>query len=323
MALAMELDDGAAFFLDPDARWTLELDSAGLEYFVEDSIHSTDSVKKAVISGDIHGVVFDSYDLTPQSIEDIAKWTFTVEIADTSRVSNAHAIVVPSLSKLNHPIDRKTENQLFLVGPRFTLLTANFAKTHKREKERVTPPDSTQVDLQSVLISMGAYDSVNATGFILEALESIDAQYDISVVLGKNAPHIKNVETQMNLMTKNVKLLVEADLSQLLPENDLIITAGGVTLLEATCCGTPAITIPFAENQVASARVVDNLGIGVFGGKLSQLTVEDLASRIGEVTRDSAARQRMRNNGLSLIDGQGAKRVANAIYGAREEHHVH
>ena len=320
MALAEALDGKACFFLDPEAPWTTDLEKSGIEIEVEESIESTSLTMGAIYSGRIRGIIFDSYELPRSCIDDAANYTFTAEIADKSRPTSAQAIVVPALGVADSPqpnLDNKTH---CLIGPSFTLLAAPFV----RAQEIASSAERSLREIRNVLVSMSAYDSVNATGFVLEALAQATTKFDVSITLGPNAPHIELVKSQVERMGKRATLIMGADdLSGLLLESDLVIAAGGVTLIEACCCGTPAITVPFNDNQCDPAKEVERLGVGVFAGLLSEISTNSLASLVDDVASDYEGRQKMHKNGLSLIDGKGTERVAAALQNARDIYYAH
>jgi spore coat polysaccharide biosynthesis predicted glycosyltransferase SpsG len=86
---------------------------------------------------------------------------------------------------------------------------------------------------------------------------------------------------------------------------DLVVTAGGQTMLEAAATGVPCVAIPVVENQrrqverlaeAGAVRVCDPAG--------------DVAGTAAELANDFELRRKLSKNGQQNVDGYGALRVA-------------
>jgi spore coat polysaccharide biosynthesis predicted glycosyltransferase SpsG len=98
-----------------------------------------------------------------------------------------------------------------------------------------------------------------------------------------------------------------ASLAGDLLNTDLVVCAGGQTMLEALAAGAPCIAVVMAENQRRQADYLAGLGA---------VRVSDeagLSTAVDAVAADPGLRTRMSATGQSLIDGYGAFRVAFAI----------
>lgn len=92
-----------------------------------------------------------------------------------------------------------------------------------------------------------------------------------------------------------------------LATSDLVVTAGGVTLLEALALGRPTVVVVTAENQRIAAEHVASAGAAV-------LSTADAAARDAvALATDPARRRALSKRAAELIDGRGADRVAAAI----------
>lgn len=88
---------------------------------------------------------------------------------------------------------------------------------------------------------------------------------------------------------------------------DIVVTAGGVTLLEALTLGRPVVAVETAPNQR------DNLdGVAAAGAALLA-SPTNAAEVVCELLGDRARREALGGAGAGLIDGSGANRVADAI----------
>jgi spore coat polysaccharide biosynthesis predicted glycosyltransferase SpsG len=94
-----------------------------------------------------------------------------------------------------------------------------------------------------------------------------------------------------------------------LAEADVVVTAGGVTLLESLALGRPTIAVIVAENQRRQAT-----GAATAGAVLLS-EVAEAPARAVELLSDPQRRRALSAAASSLIDFRGAERIAEAIQG--------
>ena len=88
---------------------------------------------------------------------------------------------------------------------------------------------------------------------------------------------------------------------------DLVVCAGGVTLLEALRLERPVIVVPTADNQLAAVEEIVREGAAV-------LATRDTAASIAyAVASNAQTRDALRRAAAGLIDGLGPGRVASAL----------
>lgn len=312
LSLAAAMEQPVTFFLDPGSSWTGMLDTAGIPWAIEKTSNDAARTMLAVQSGEIQNVVFDSYGISSAHVEEATQSAFCVEFIDTIKPMRTQSAISAGLLACEAP------QHNHLCGPTYALLAPPYTDAHKRARLRARPLGK----LNRVLVTMGGYDSVNATGFILAALDRASAHFEMTVVLGPQALHFDEVRQQVVQMDKVTELVSGAeDLSQLMLDHDLVIVAGGVTLLEAACCGIPAITLPFAENQIGQTMEAERQGISISAGEFNNIRENDFMALIDSIALDSKRRQRMRDKGLDLIDGLGSERVAAALLQQSKVYH--
>jgi len=94
---------------------------------------------------------------------------------------------------------------------------------------------------------------------------------------------------------------------------DIGISAGGVTLAEMAYLGLPTIVIQTAENQAACKYYDTKYGTSVYLGDAETVTKDQILDSVMLLYGDSWRRQKMRENGWNLIDGNGGRRVYEAL----------
>lgn len=97
---------------------------------------------------------------------------------------------------------------------------------------------------------------------------------------------------------------------------DLVVTAGGVTMLEACCLQRPVVAFSIAAGQDRSLAGAAHVGAVAAADVMS---AADVAARLA---RDPDARRRMSHSARTLVDGQGSTRVA-AVIAGMARHGVH
>jgi spore coat polysaccharide biosynthesis predicted glycosyltransferase SpsG len=99
--------------------------------------------------------------------------------------------------------------------------------------------------------------------------------------------------------------------------SDIVVTAGGVSMLEACCLGRPVVAFSIAVGQDRSLRGAAQVGA------VRAADVESAARVTRALVHDRADRQRLAEAAQTLIDGQGSARVAAIIAGmARQGVHA-
>lgn len=312
LSLAAAMQQPGTFFLDPGSSWTDMLDTAGIPWVMEKKPNDVTCTMHAVQSGEIQNVVFDSYGISSVHVDTVTQAAFCVEFMDTIESMRTQSAISAGLLACDAPQPNH------LCGPAYALLASPYKDAHKFARSGARSVGK----LKRVLVTMGGYDSVNATGFILTALDQASAQFEMTVVLGPQALHFDEVCKQVEQTDKATELVTGADdLSQLMLGHDLVILAGGVTLLEAACCGTPAITLPFADNQIAQTIEAERQGLSISAGEFKSIRENDFTALIDSIALDPKRRQHMRDKGLDLIDGLGSERVAAALLQQSKVYH--
>jgi spore coat polysaccharide biosynthesis predicted glycosyltransferase SpsG len=90
-------------------------------------------------------------------------------------------------------------------------------------------------------------------------------------------------------------------------DSDMVITAGGQTMLEAAATGLPSIALPLVDNQRSQSSQLAALGaVSVVDPPVAG----EIARRAQALAGDLAARRLLSRNAQQAVDGYGALRVA-------------
>jgi UDP-2,4-diacetamido-2,4,6-trideoxy-beta-L-altropyranose hydrolase len=194
-----------------------------------------------------------------------------------------------------------------LFGPRYALLSSNFRMLH----ESVQPHSG---HVRRALIAMGGSDPGNSTALVVEAMSASQFQHiELDVIVGVNFAHREQIA---ELLSRRGNANLRGPLPSLvvaMAAADIAIGAGGTMSWERMCLGLPTIVISIAENQVSGCRALDSARVAIYAGSIDELTTPALITVLQTVLTDSALLREMSQRGLSIVDGQGASRVADRL----------
>jgi spore coat polysaccharide biosynthesis protein SpsF len=163
----------------------------------------------------------------------------------------------------------------------------------------------------TVLVAMGGSDPQGLTLRMAKALAVLDQVFRIRFVIGTGMKDGANVARGLVALKKNYETVEGAhDLSTEYASADVALCAFGVTAYELAACGIPAIYLGLTPDHVASASAFADAGMGLSLGLASQASDEEIGRTVQWLLNKPAVRRDMRAAGLSLIDGQGAARIA-------------
>lgn len=175
-------------------------------------------------------------------------------------------------------------------------------------------PKTISRDVSIITVFMGRYDSVNATGKILETLNTLDDRLNIQVVMGGNAAHLETVKSFLeNGFRHQSTLFVDLpDLKDIFSDSDILILSGGVAVLEACALGCPSIVLNIADNQRNLSDNIAKKGAIEYAGHVSDYD-EDYFRDLLKKTMPHDARLELSKKASALMGKSGASNVAHAL----------
>lgn len=175
-------------------------------------------------------------------------------------------------------------------------------------------PREIRKEVQEILITQGGSDTHGFTPRILRALERAACPAHATVVVGPAFQNEQELQAAVAAERRPVTLSRGAgNMADLMGRADLAITAGGITLLELACVGTPSIVVCGERFEGETAARMEQAGFAVhlgFGGDLEETR---LCEAVDTLAADLELRKRMSERGRELVDGQGARRVMDLI----------
>lgn len=191
------------------------------------------------------------------------------------------------------PVDRPDDGTpRYLRGPAYAPLRAavRAARSHGQSLN-----DSTGGRL-AVVVAMGGGDAGPHIDAAVAALAETGLPMDVKAIAPVREPLVAG------------RARVEytgprSDLPEVFAGADLVVSAAGVTLLELCCIGVPTALVAIADNQRQGYTAALDLGVAV-----------GLAD-VPALLADPAARAALAATARRTVDGQGARRLLNAVAG--------
>jgi spore coat polysaccharide biosynthesis protein SpsF len=171
----------------------------------------------------------------------------------------------------------------------------------------------------TILVAMGGSDPHGLTLRMGKALAVLDTAYRVRFVIGTGTKDPNAVARGLVALKKNYETVEGADdLSVEYANADVAICAFGVTAYELAACGIPAIYVGLTQDHVLSASAFADEGMGLNLGLADKVSDADIARFLQWLLNKPAARRDMRKQGMALLDGQGASRIAADLVSALE-----
>lgn len=254
-------------------------------------------------------VILDGYDFVGEYIKAIReKAEFIINVDDTAHSTYVSDMILnQNIGAFPAMYDGKIPpyTQLFL-GTDYVLLRDEF-------KQYRDKPRSFDV-VRNVLIAFGGADLHNQVLKTLKALDHINGEFAVTVVLGSSNPHKKEVEAFVAQNKRHVIIYQYVDfMAKLMSEADIVISSGGATTWEVCYLGVPSVQTMLAENQISVLKELDQRGVVKGLGWYEDVSEHDISNAVRTLIDHKELRESMSRKGRTLVDGSGAQRVAATI----------
>jgi spore coat polysaccharide biosynthesis predicted glycosyltransferase SpsG/RimJ/RimL family protein N-acetyltransferase len=210
----------------------------------------------------------------------------------------ADLVVDPNLGAERTPRDG---GPVLLRGSRWAPLRRSVAEQAGRARRAD--------EVRRVLVVMGGTDPHGVTGAVLDALAATGG--DLAVTAITQPDGRDELARRVADYALDVELVApRGDLTALMLEQDLVVSAAGTSVWELCCLGVPAALVCVADNQGAGYRRVLESGAAVgLGSAVPRLDHDAAVATLQRVIGDRALREQLASAGTRLVDGLGAWRV--------------
>ena len=196
-----------------------------------------------------------------------------------------------------------------LTSFQYLMLRSEFQELHKRQRQSAR--------VSQLLVMQGGADTYGFLPKLARALHQVPGEFRTLFILGPAFKHHAKLVVAVKSGDREINTISNpANLSQLMASSDLAITAGGLSMFELACAGTPSLVVCAERFEVPTAArleacgAVRNLG---FGG---DLTESEVATALAELVENESLRTTMAQMGRETVDGRGAARIVSEIVSA-------
>jgi len=210
----------------------------------------------------------------------------------------ADLVVDPNLGAERSP---RHTGPVLLRGSRWALLRRSVTERHGQARIRA--------EARRVLVVMGGTDTLGVTGEVLDALAATGR--DLAVTAIAQPASRERLERAAAGLDLAVELVPpRPDLTELMLDHDLVVSASGTAVWELCCLGVPAALVCVSDNQQAGyARVLDRGAAVGLGDAVAGLDHDAAVATLRRVLDDAELRGQLSAAGARLVDGLGAWRV--------------
>lgn len=243
-----------------------------------------------------------------RTIRDQGVYTATIDDPSERRlaVDSAFYPPVPQVEKL----DWSTFDGALHVGWEWVPLKPEFALARARRlsrgKDEPEPP--------RILVTMGGSDPGGLTLLALEALDRLDEDFTVDLILGGGFMHETDLQTWMKGSKRDYRIGRNVpDLSDLMVKADLAVISFGVTAYEIATIGVPSIHLCLTEDHAESSISFSKAGMATSLGYYLHVSSNTIATTISDLLNNPERRNRMSARARDRMDGCGAVRVADEL----------
>tara|TARA_B110000008_G_C16943938_1_gene553626 strand:+ start:95 stop:1066 length:972 start_codon:yes stop_codon:yes gene_type:complete len=265
---------------------------------VEKDVKNFLEVKKYIKLNKISYLLLDSYKISDKNKVMLSNLIPTALIEDKECNLKSDIFVCPQFFNF-----KNKNSRVNLIGEKYIPIKKEYFNINKGQNKKCS----------KLLVSMGAFDSKGISIKILKAIECILNRnvnnIFVNVLIGNESPHIKSLEL-FSKKYSNILININVEnIDKFYRFSDLAIGAPGLSNMERLSAGLPSIII--AQNKYQNL-LKDNLVKNgyVIGCKNS------ITSMVRIISGSLNARDKLKilsKRGPKLIDGKGAKRIAESI----------
>ena len=165
-----------------------------------------------------------------------------------------------------------------------------------------------------VLVTMGGSDPQSLTLKAVKALEMLDEDFEVVVILGAGFQHKKQLDDLLSdckhhfEVQENVK-----NMAEIMSQSDLAVASFGVTAYELAAMGVPAIYLCLTKDHAESASAFVEAGIALNMKAYQEVAESALASVVEQLLKLPGDRLKMTENANRLSVGQGTQHIVRKI----------
>ena len=260
----------------------------------------------------------DSYFVTSAYFETVKRYAKVVYLDDLMLFDyDAEMIinydVIPKSALAKYQSFYHNANTL-LLGAEYTPLRTQF----QNRKVQLKP------EMKHILITSGGSDPHCFCQNLVQCLMERNLPFVFHIVVGKFFTNTKELQ-KMAEIHSNIQIYENiTDMATLMEQCDGAVSAAGTTLYELCALGIPTISFTMADNQLTIGKVLEEVQAIPYAGDIrtdSHNVMEHICSFLIRMEKDFEKRKAAQHAMYGLVDGNGAKRIAQAVHSLSSFYH--
>jgi len=211
------------------------------------------------------------------------------------------------------------------VGWEWILMPPLFAAEHAKQKQmtaKVAAIDNERT-VPRLLVTMGGSDPAGLTLTVLQAIDSITEEFEVTLVVGKAFTHTNPLNALLATARRNYRVLNNPpSMAAVMADADLAIASFGATAYELAAMGVPAIHLCLTDDHARSASALAAANASVNLGQYSSVNHVKIQSAIRNWLSDPDSRKNAGQTARTLVDGNGVYRVTQSLEKILEDIHA-
>lgn len=316
IAETMRLRDVPCLFLCADGKSSELIGSKGFECTVLDGDWRNLDIELPRLSGllreDVNPVLLiDTYSANPAYVKKLHKDAKICYLGSKLLIAPELRLLVNYSTKIDVPFYERaynTSSTKLCLGPSFAPLRREFADQ--------SVPDRSGV--RSVLITTGNTDNEGLIDALLAGVLSSKPLSNVrfKVVVGPLFRRIDQLKSRYGNHAMVDLLFDVNDMSAIMRNVDLAVSACGTTLYELAACGVPTVGFSLVPEQSESGSSLSELGVIDYAGDAYEKgsdCVRRIVSSLEQLVANGEKRSAMAKRFHKLSDGRGCDRICDEL----------
>jgi len=182
----------------------------------------------------------------------------------------------------------------------------HFVDKHSKLKTKNSKP--------RILVTMGGSDPQGMTFKAVKALELLEEEFEVVVVLGAGFKHKKQLDNLLSGCKQHFDVRNNVqNMAEIMSKSNLAVASFGATAYELAAMGVPAIYLCLTEDHAESASAFVEEGMAISLGVFTHVNTKMIAKGISNVLNNKSLLSKLADNAKKHIDGQGVTRISRLI----------
>ena len=296
------------FILTDESKAFINIDKVADE---KDQLKDAENVIKIFQKENIDMALVDCYNLD-YKWESIIKNKYPLMVIEDfpSRKHQCDIFLDSTFGRDKSEYSHKISYKEGLFGEKFIPIRGEFFK------ERNDGPPNISKKVRQILLTMGSVDKKNTLLRILYILEKLKlslSDIKFNVLAGSSNNNINSIINFASDSSLDLNIISNSNnVSKLISDSDMVVSAAGTTLWECFCLGAPLIAIKTASNQKSNVEICERNNLSKTCDIDNNFS-ENFSSTFLELINNFSLRKELSLNAFNGVDGNGAIRVVKFI----------